>query len=650
MSTHAPSESTATFYSQMARAVSMFSDTFTSVTVGSRAGTGWAECGSEGPYMGSPVVKRCARLEAEVVQLRKRIKSEMSLLPIVKSTDAGGLACEFMFPARSDSRRSSASSDFLQVATVSRNIHEDVEDMDVADAEGAVVDNGSGDRVRTERPQVVDPEGGEEARVTGIVIFDVEDSEVVPSPSEDIVDPHKVDPVAELLPSPVLPDQEIWHDKVGRGVGGLMKGVQIEDDASDIVREEDSSMDMTGDSFDVAVCPVVIAAYGQDEEVHREAEDTSKILFSNDAVVSNEEGGRLKHVCTPAFFRPVFHNDGIKEDATHEYQPEGTPKESFKFSIGELHSSIGTLVKRPRDASSAVPRTAHRARRFPAASTPRSKRRSSPAGDAAPASPADFLRRRDSLPAGTFLKIPTMSPLSRLAAECLSGVECLSRLSGASPGTPSGCLAGSGYPRFLLSTAGLDDSLLVTPPQARVYSLGLSEATSGDLLKVSASSDAGSPSLDILMTASSDSSDLSALSGMSSSSSGDSSDVSPAQLPRLSSLDANTSQLSQSVSMSSPFPCVWPQSSVLQTPAKPCADPLFAAIDVLLYLLLGASLCLLLSSPAVCVFFWFIWVLFGMTTRPLSATMTASILGGLRCVDELKDAQCSLLDSKCFRL
>ena len=64
----------AILYSQVARAVSMLSGTFSSVTTASGIGTCWAEVNPEGQPPSPPrVVKRCARLESESVQVRSAV-------------------------------------------------------------------------------------------------------------------------------------------------------------------------------------------------------------------------------------------------------------------------------------------------------------------------------------------------------------------------------------------------------------------------------------------------------------------------------------------------------------------------------------------------------------------------------------------------
>lgn len=111
----------------------------------------------------------------------------MTLLPIVKSTDGGGLTCAFMFPAARGSPPQSPSACPTPVA-----VSHDVPEVDVAEAI---------DRARTETPQEVDdPEDVEEARVPGFV-SDVRHSRVIPSPSEDITVPGDLDSNNDWFPS-----------------------------------------------------------------------------------------------------------------------------------------------------------------------------------------------------------------------------------------------------------------------------------------------------------------------------------------------------------------------------------------------------------------------------------------------------------------
>ncbi|OJT08081.1 hypothetical protein TRAPUB_1016 [Trametes pubescens] len=202
MSTHAHSESSATVYSQIARAASTFSDTLTSLMGGSALPTRWMEAGLESPSPGSPlVVKGCTRLDAEVTLLRKRLNSEMALLPIVQSTNGGGLTCEFMFPI---ARGSPPQSPFTSPPT-------------------SGLCNGSQDRARTETPREVDdPEDVEEACVPGFASA-VEHSRVIASPSEDITVTAEMDPNYDWFPSrlSVLSDGSRSSDHgwaVGEGV------------------------------------------------------------------------------------------------------------------------------------------------------------------------------------------------------------------------------------------------------------------------------------------------------------------------------------------------------------------------------------------------------------------------------------------------
>ncbi|KAH9851549.1 hypothetical protein C2E23DRAFT_860461 [Lenzites betulinus] len=210
MSAYYAPESSAIFYSQMARAVSMFSG-------GSATTARWMDGSCESPYPGSPpVAKRCARLEAEVVQLRKRLNTEMRLLPIVQSTDAGGLTCEFMFPADKAPRRSSA----IAPRTL--------EPLPVSHSERDVVE--AGGRACTETPRNVDSGRVEAAWVT-IFDADVEDAKAFASPSVDVVFQQGGAPLGDLLPSPVVQDgveQDEYDFPVLDNIGNAMGREQHE--------------------------------------------------------------------------------------------------------------------------------------------------------------------------------------------------------------------------------------------------------------------------------------------------------------------------------------------------------------------------------------------------------------------------------------
>lgn len=127
------------------------------------------------------------RVWLTTAQLRKRLNSEMTLLPIVKSTDGGGLTCAFMFPIARGSPPQSPSTSPTPVA-----VSHDVPEVDVVE----VID-----RARTETLQEVDdPKDVEEARVPGFV-SDVKHSSIIPSPSEDITVPGEVDSDNDWFPS-----------------------------------------------------------------------------------------------------------------------------------------------------------------------------------------------------------------------------------------------------------------------------------------------------------------------------------------------------------------------------------------------------------------------------------------------------------------
>lgn len=162
----------------------------------SSGGEGVHTSGSGGFPSKSLVASQCEERRLTTAQLRKRLNSEMTLLPIVKSTDGGGLTCAFMFPAARGSPPQSPSASPTPVA-----VSHDVPEVDVAEAGEAVVHHGSQDRVRSETLQEVDdPEDVEEARVPGFV-SDVKHSHVIASPSEDITVPGGVDSNNDWFPS-----------------------------------------------------------------------------------------------------------------------------------------------------------------------------------------------------------------------------------------------------------------------------------------------------------------------------------------------------------------------------------------------------------------------------------------------------------------
>ncbi|KAI0826746.1 hypothetical protein BC628DRAFT_1418827 [Trametes gibbosa] len=312
MSTYYAPESSAIFYSQMVRAASMFSDTFTSISAGSAITARWMEGGCESSFHGStpPVATRCARLEAEVFQLRKRLNTEMRLLPIVKSTDAGGLTCEFMFPADKGLRKSSATMPVqLEPAPVSHPVQE----CDVAETD---------DHVRTEVPQNVDSEGVEEACVPGFDC-DVKDSKIVESPSVDVVFQQNGAPIGDLLPSPVIMDDvvQIEYDFPVQCGGVEAEGSEHENIGDTDVGYYDTQCN---ESVEIIARYLMKDTREQTEEVgvlgltspskslldfaFQERESTNKVNYSEDVIM-----------CSPA---------SCEE---------------------ELPSSIGTLIKWSRD-------------------------------------------------------------------------------------------------------------------------------------------------------------------------------------------------------------------------------------------------------------------------------------------------------------
>ncbi|EIW59073.1 uncharacterized protein TRAVEDRAFT_71271 [Trametes versicolor FP-101664 SS1] len=327
MSTHAHSESTATVYSQMARAASMFSVTLTSFTGGSALATRWMEAGFERPSPGSPqVVKGCTRLEAEVSLLRKRLNSEMTLLPIVKSTDGGGLTCAFMFPAARGSPPQSPSACPTPVA-----VSHDVPEVDVAEAI---------DRARTETPQEVDdPEDVEEARVPGFV-SDVKHSHVIASPSEDITVPGEVDSNNDWFPShiSVLSEGGRSSDH-GWAVGEGVEEVSIPDHhVFDKIEE--------GEQVDVLE--------GEDSQPGEQAVEDEELASSIGALVN------WSHRAPPPGSVPAlevtdgFYNstacDSLVYSSVNLRSPIGSPQSTPRYlDDSPQHLSAAVSTRRPPD-------------------------------------------------------------------------------------------------------------------------------------------------------------------------------------------------------------------------------------------------------------------------------------------------------------
>ncbi|KAI0669229.1 hypothetical protein C8Q78DRAFT_203118 [Trametes maxima] len=343
MSTRVPPESVATIFTQMWRTVSVFSDAFTSTS------TRWVEGGLGSPCHGSPqLVQRCARLDAEISQLRKRLNAtEATVLPIVRSSDTGGISCEFMFAAR-DSRRSSTTS--LHMLPV-RQYVQDVQEVDITDAVFGVVDvdDDPQDHARTESPQVVDPEDGEEAWMAEVV-FDADegDSLIIASPSEDIVLMNEVVPVTDVMVSPVLPDWEEPSEVAWVIAGGI---VEVAECIKEVPREDDEH---EKESLDVTVSPVVIVGGLQLEvqECFTENEDDEKerITVGEDQqeVLVTEEEEPIEELISPVAIS-CSGSERTKElvSALGVGLNKGVGAEDFP-------ALIGVLIQRPRDASSLV--------------------------------------------------------------------------------------------------------------------------------------------------------------------------------------------------------------------------------------------------------------------------------------------------------
>ncbi|KAI0647758.1 hypothetical protein C8Q79DRAFT_1008171 [Trametes meyenii] len=339
MSTRVPPESVATIFSQMWRTVSVFSDAFASASIR------WVEGELGSPCHGSPqVVQRCARLDEEINQLRKRLSAtEETVLPIVKSSDTGGLSCEFMFAAR-DSRRSSTTS--LQALPV-RQYAQDVQEVDITDAGlGAVnVDDDSQVHARTELLQVVDPEGDEEAWMAEVVFdADDEDSLIVTSPSEDIVLMNEVVPVTDVMLSPVLPD---WEEpfEVRRIIAG---------DVEEVVEcieevQEDGQHEDEKECLDATITPVVVADAPRVEcEGCKEDEDEKeRISVEEDQqeVLTTQEEEPIEELISPA----TISCSGLEDSK----QPVGATSDGFDCGVcaEDFPASVGALIQGSHGAS-----------------------------------------------------------------------------------------------------------------------------------------------------------------------------------------------------------------------------------------------------------------------------------------------------------
>ncbi|KAI0328852.1 hypothetical protein GY45DRAFT_938457 [Cubamyces sp. BRFM 1775] len=246
MSTYAHPESSATLCTQVARAVSMFSSAFASVTSGSGLSTYWTESGYEGQPPRSPQAsKRCSRLEEEIIQLRKRLNTEMPLLPIVRSTDGGGLACEFMFPASRTSSKSSIVTPSEPTAVSHSGTH--IPEEDVTDAGQAIVNNSTQGRAVRRCPRDVDPKDVE-ARVTGVKL-DVPDSSISGSPSEDVIMATRS--IYDILPAPLIAEGEDPRNVETK------PGPKVEDDMC--------IDEIEGGGFDATIIPIRVADVQEQE-------------------------------------------------------------------------------------------------------------------------------------------------------------------------------------------------------------------------------------------------------------------------------------------------------------------------------------------------------------------------------------------------
>ena len=125
----------------------------------------------------------------------------MPLLPIVRSTDGGGLACEFMFPASRTSSKSSIVTPSEPTAVSHSGTH--IPEEDITDAGQAIVNNSTQGRAVRRCPRDVDPKDIE-AR-TGVKV-DVPDSSISGSPSEDVIMATRS--IYDILPAPLIAEGE----------------------------------------------------------------------------------------------------------------------------------------------------------------------------------------------------------------------------------------------------------------------------------------------------------------------------------------------------------------------------------------------------------------------------------------------------------
>ncbi|KAI0647743.1 hypothetical protein C8Q79DRAFT_924847 [Trametes meyenii] len=349
MSTLVPPESIAAIFSHVWRSVNIVSEAVSSAT------TLWAEGYSESSSTGSPqVAKRCARLEAEIDRLRRRLHTELCVLPIVKDSDAGGLTCEFVLFPKQDPRRESPTTTQPQSvlpATIGQP-EQGVEEISVAESEPAIiVDDGAQDHVRTESSQVVDPEDDEEAWVAG-VLFDADEEDFVQSPSVDILPLEDVvlQVVANVSPSPTCMDVD------GQSGGVCITARDIEEADGHVEEVEEEIHENDDRSLDAVVVPVVVMGrlaiedmvVSEDEDDNR---DDTELEGGECQVVDTEaEEGEVvdqSDLTTP----PLLSLDTIYEEV-HTFSDEPTTEVWSR----NLTVSTGALVKRPCDRSLVRPR------------------------------------------------------------------------------------------------------------------------------------------------------------------------------------------------------------------------------------------------------------------------------------------------------
>ncbi|KAJ8489716.1 hypothetical protein ONZ51_g2787 [Trametes cubensis] len=292
--------------------------------------TYWTDGGYEGQPPRSPQAsKRCSRLEEEVAQLRKRLNTEIPLLPIVTSTDGGGLACEFMFPASRTSSKSSIITSSEPTIVSHSSIH--IPEEDVSDAGQAVVDNGTQDRAARWRSRDVDPENVD-ARVSGIgIMLDVEVPFLSGSPSEDVITATRS--VSDILPAPLLAEDDGLQDVQTK------PGTEIKYDMW-IDEYEDGGLD-------AAIVPIRVDLQECEVEAEHEIEEHGQadaLQSIGEGVHHTEEEDVKQGLSTPRISGESFLDANGTADS--EQQVMASASNGIEAVVGdEFPSSIGTLVK-----------------------------------------------------------------------------------------------------------------------------------------------------------------------------------------------------------------------------------------------------------------------------------------------------------------